>query len=283
MQRTFVYKLKPTAAQAAGLVRYLNVTRDIYNAALEQRITAWREHGESRGWVAQSTEIKELRDAGLLKGCHVHAVQLTLKRLDLAYAAFFTRHRTGKRGGFPRFKGTRYWRSFAFKEHGNGWRIHPANKRLRITAVGMVRVRLHRPLRGEPKTLLVVRKADGWYAHITCDIPAPAGAERRACARGTIEQPGRNVRQKAGLNRGIHNQAWGEFLELLDYKLDGGLVRVDPRGTSQLCSGCGIKVSKPLSQRWHRCPACGLGLHRDHNAALNIYQRAWAAPAAEAA
>jgi putative transposase len=102
-------------------------------------------------------------------------------------------------------------------------------------------------------------------------------------ARGTIDQPGLCVRQKAGLNRSIHNQAWGEFLSLLGYKLGGGLVKVDPRGTSQECSGCGVKVPKPLRERWHQCPACGLSLHRDQNAAINIYQRAWAAPVAEAA
>ena len=105
-------------------------------------------------------------------------------------------------------------------------------------------------------------------------------------AKGTIAQPGRRVRQKTGLNRGIHNRAWGEFLALLDYKLSergGALVKVDPRGTSQECARCGVKVPKPLSARRHQCPACGLSIHRDHGAAVNIHQRAWAAPVAEAA
>ena len=383
MQRTYVYKLKPTAVQQSGLERYLRVTRVVYNAALEQRITCWREHGISRGWVARSREIREVREAGLLDGCHVHAVQLALKRLDLAYSAFFARHAGGRSGGFPRFKSGRYWRSFGFKEHGNGWRIDPERRRLQIAGVGTVRIRLHRPFAGEPRTLSVVRKPDGWFAHIVCDIPALAGVEgrpsargaldlgveaiytlhtgqrqtesralarahrkvkaeqkalsrkqrgsrRRAkqrdrlaraqlklarvrrdhlhklthdlaqqyhtiavedltitamvrSARGTIDQPGSRVRQKAGLNRSIHDQAWGEFLSLLGYKLAGGLVKVDPRGTSQECSGCGVKVPKLLSERWHQCPECGLSCHRDQNAAINIYQRAWAAPVAEAA
>jgi len=45
---------------------------------------------------------------------------------------------------------------------------------------------------------------------------------------------------------------------------------VNPRGTSQMCSGCGNMVPKKLGQRWHTCTACGLSLHRDHNAARNI-------------
>lgn len=107
-----------------------------------------------------------------------------------------------------------------------------------------------------------------------------------ASARGTITQPGRRVRQKAGLNRSILDAAWSELLELLDYKLaarGGGLVRVDSRGTSQECSGCGARVPKALSERRHECPHCGLSLHRDHNAAINIHHRAWAVPIAEAA
>jgi len=104
-------------------------------------------------------------------------------------------------------------------------------------------------------------------------------------AKGTIDQPGRRVGQKAGLNRSLLDAAWGELLALLDYKLaarGGQLIRVDPRGTSQQCSGCGARVPKALSQRHHDCPHCELSVHRDHNAALNIYNRAWAVPVAEA-
>jgi putative transposase len=66
------------------------------------------------------------------------------------------------------------------------------------------------------------------------------------------------------------------------------MVAVNPAGTSQLCSGCGRAVPKDLSVRWHTCPYadCGLSLHRDHNAARAILNRAGLAragvyPAAE--
>lgn len=149
MRRTYVYKLKPTAVQDQALNRYLNVTRNLYNAALEQRITVYRRRGETRGWRRQSREIKNCREAGLLQGCHVHTAQTALKRLDLAYG--------------------------------------------------------------------------------------------------------------------------------------GAMVRVDAHGTSQECSGCGVPVPKALRERWHSCPDCGLSIHRGHNAAINIGQRAWAVPVAEAA
>jgi len=95
-------------------------------------------------------------------------------------------------------------------------------------------------------------------------------------ARGTADEPGRNVRQKAGLNRSMHDASAARLFDYLSYKAEragGTLVRVDARNTSQDCSSCGERVPKDLSQRMHRC-GCGAELHRDHNAALNILQRA---------
>lgn len=51
MQRTVVYKLKPTTAQMEGLERYLSITRELYNAALEQRIASYRTTGRGRSWT----------------------------------------------------------------------------------------------------------------------------------------------------------------------------------------------------------------------------------------
>lgn len=96
-------------------------------------------------------------------------------------------------------------------------------------------------------------------------------------AAGTLEQPGRNVKSKSGLNKAILQQGWSDFVNKLTYKAEnaGGLViRVKPAHTSQDCSGCGQRVPKPLQERTHACPDCGLVLDRDHNAARNILFRA---------
>ena len=95
-------------------------------------------------------------------------------------------------------------------------------------------------------------------------------------ARGTVEEPGTNVAQKAGLNRSLLDAAPGKLIQMLTYKAEkagGKVVRVDPRNTSQACSSCGTIVRKALDERRHRC-TCGLDLHRDHNAALNVMGRA---------
>ena len=78
------------------------------------------------------------------------------------------------------------------------------------------------------------------------------------------------------ITRGIADVAWGQFVQFTTYKAANagrGVALVNPRGTTQECSGCGVIVPKDLSMRIHDCPHCGLKLSRDHNAALNILAR----------
>lgn len=82
---------------------------------------------------------------------------------------------------------------------------------------------------------------------------------------------------KGGLNKSINDAGWGQFIAILAYKVESTgsvVVTVNPAGTSQVCSGCGVKVPKALDVRWHHCPHCGLSIQRDENAALNILSRA---------
>jgi len=103
-------------------------------------------------------------------------------------------------------------------------------------------------------------------------------------AKGNIEQPGKNVKAKSGLNRSILDAALGQFIQILTDTAESAgrlVVMVDPRGTSQECSVCGETVAKTLKQRWHSC-SCGAEYHRDHNAARNVLQRAVAVPLRQA-
>jgi putative transposase len=78
------------------------------------------------------------------------------------------------------------------------------------------------------------------------------------------------------ISRGISDVAWGQFVQFTTYKAESAgrtVTLVNPRGTTQICSGCGSLVPKDLSVRIHDCPTCGLVLDRDHNAALNILAR----------
>ncbi len=76
-----------------------------------------------------------------------------------------------------------------------------------------------------------------------------------------------------GIHRSQYSASWGRFVKVLRSAAEAAssiVIEVDPRGTSQDCSGCGRFVAKDLSVRIHRCPYCGLEMDRDVNAALNI-------------
>lgn len=83
----------------------------------------------------------------------------------------------------------------------------------------------------------------------------------------------KNMIRHPTLARSISDASWSKFLRMLAYKAEKAgahLIRVDPRNTSQRCSGCDNLVHKSLAVRTHSCPACGLSIDRDWNASLNI-------------
>lgn len=95
-----------------------------------------------------------------------------------------------------------------------------------------------------------------------------------------------NVKGLARTNKAksIHDAGWSSFLSILANKAEkAGLLVIPVRAynTSQNCSACGVKVPKELSERWHNC-ACGCSLDRDHNAAINIMNRAAGQPVLKA-
>jgi putative transposase len=90
-------------------------------------------------------------------------------------------------------------------------------------------------------------------------------------ARGTRDAPGRNVRQKSGLNREILRSGWGLLVRRLEDKAPGRMQRVSPAFTSQRCSACGhIAAESRKSQALFACVACGYTCNADVNAAKNI-------------
>ena len=96
-------------------------------------------------------------------------------------------------------------------------------------------------------------------------------------AKGTREQPGKNVRQKSGLNRAILDQGWGELRRQLAYKLDwngGMLLAVPPHNTSRTCPACGhIAKENRQTQAQFLYVDCGYANHADVVGAINILAR----------
>ena len=181
VHKTFKEKLRPTPAQERALEDVLWRCRELYNTALEQRITAYQRRHVSISRYEQEAELKAIRaEFPEYAAIHSHILQEVLARLDKTYQAFFRRVQRGEKAGFPRFKGRNRFHSFTYKEYGNGARLD--NGVLVLSKIGRISVHWSRPIEGTPKTITVSKEADGWYVAISCaDVPVhpvpPTGQE----------------------------------------------------------------------------------------------------------
>ncbi len=354
-RRTFKYRLYPNREQVVLLEHQLSEAHSLYNAALEERREAWRMCGVSRNYYDQANQLKEIRDAGDLELANFAACQDVLRRVNKTFGAFFARVKAGKKAGYPRFKGRDRFNSYTFPVWGDGCHITDAS-RLKVQGIGVIKLKLHRPIAGDIKTLTLKCEAGKWYAYFSviinlpCSIPSPEAVgvdmglksfialstgeltvnprnlkvalahlrrvERKVtrCKRGS-EGRNKTVRLLQRVHAHIYNQrsdfhhkvsrrlannygliavedlnikglarsvlagsvndaGWGSFLAKLAYKVEetgGQLIKVNPNGTSQVCSQCGClpDVPKTLDDRVHSC-SCGLTVDRDVNAARNI-------------
>lgn len=157
--------------QESKLLAVLESCRQLYNAALQQRIEAYRKQKISISCFDQYKELTDLRaDDPEFKNLPVEMTRLTsLKRVDLSYAGFYRRAKAGKKPGFPRFKGKGRFNTLIFGL--DGWKIK--EKKLIIKAgttpiVLNMRNKIH--LQGEIIGLKIVRKANRWWANFSIDI-----------------------------------------------------------------------------------------------------------------
>nr|MBA2355275.1 IS200/IS605 family element transposase accessory protein TnpB [Acidobacteriota bacterium] len=343
MRRTFRYRIYPNRVQTTALDAQLGEACRLYNAALQERRDAWKQARHSVSYYEQASQLKAIRADGSVDLANFSACQDVLRRVDKTFKAFFGRVKAGRKAGFPRFQSRRRYDSLTFPSYGDGCRLR-ANGRLYLQGAGEIKVKLHRPVDGEIKTVSVKREAGQWYALFSCEVevsPLPvsieavgidlglatfavlsdgseianprfarkAAAVRRAqrkVARRARRSNGRrkavvllkrihahianrrsdfhhkaaralvnrfgfiavedlNVKGMANgmLARPINDAGWSMFLQRLDDKAESAgrqVVRVNPNGTTQRCSGCQAVVPKMLSQGRHECPACGLRL-----------------------
>ena len=252
-KQAYKFKLYPTRKQRERLQETLDACRALYNAALTERCDAYNFHVRQHPnyydaatrsersrevgitYYSQATqlpEIKNIREE--YTDVHSQVLQDVLRRVQKAFDAFFRRVRHGEEPGYPRFQGKGRYDSFTYPQAGFSL-TH--DHRVCLSKIGSIKVKLHREIKGTIKTCL------------------PNGAAA-----------------KGGLNKSIVDAGWGMFQQFCVYKAANAgraVLFVNPRYTSQICSGCGTIVKKELSERWHSCE-CGCSLDRDHNAAINI-------------
>jgi len=147
----------------------IEVCRRFYNDCLAERKNAYEERKEAIGKFAQLRKVKTLKETNpYAKNIHSHILQVTVTDLDKAFRAFFRRAKAGEKAGYPRFKGINRFDSFGFKEYGNGFKVD--GRRLKLSGMGRVAIRWHRPIEGDIKTLRITRKAGKWYASFACEV-----------------------------------------------------------------------------------------------------------------
>jgi putative transposase len=383
-RRKVTLKLYPNAAQAARLEAWTRLHCELYNAALEERIDAWRKAGKSISYYDQQNALPEIKAARPeFAELGSHALQATLRKLDLAFQSFFRRVKAGQTPGFPRFKSAKRFSGFAYPdpagwklmEHGGSGatlRLGSGKDAMSIRARGRHRF----GVQAKPNDITLTSRNDQWFVSVTLRVPEEACARQRTgdarrgvdfgvsawatfddgqtianprwmrkelprlaalqrqrarkrkgslrfkrigariakmherignlrrdfvhkettrmvqqcavlateqlapknmsrSAKGTVQAPGRRVRQKAGLNREILSAAFGLAHQMLAYKAEEAGTRLHLSNTRQLkpsqrCSACWEIVPKTLADRMHVCPHCGHVMQRDQNSAAVV-------------
>ncbi len=180
MRKSFEYRLSPTKKQVLALESWLDECRWLYNKLLEQRRTLYETDKQSLTLYGQQAGYAELKkERETLSQVHSQVLQNVAVRLDLAFKGFFRRLKTGQPPGFPRFRGKFRDDSMTFPQAPSGCSID--GNHLKLSKIGKVKLKLHRPIDGTPKTCTIKRSSTGkWSAVFSCEVekPEPLPASR---------------------------------------------------------------------------------------------------------
>jgi putative transposase len=175
VRKTYKYQLLPTPEQERTLATLVWRCRELYTAGLAERKAAWEKCDVCVSFALQSAQlpaIEEVRPE--YAEINAQVLQDVLHRLERAFAACFRRIKAGERPGYPRLQSTDRSTSFTSPRVGAHGGAALDGAMLRLSKIGRIpiRLRLHRPLQGIPKTVTISREADGWYACSSCaDVP----------------------------------------------------------------------------------------------------------------
>ena len=187
MRKAFKFRLYPNRPQTESLDAMLETHRRLYNLALRERRDVYEAEERFVSYEEQSGRFKETRKAlPSFAATNFSSAQATLRRLDKAYKAFFRRVGSGDAPGYPRFKPEGRFRTVEFPSYGDGCRLkdNGSSARLYLQHVGHVKVKLHRPIEGQVKTVSVKRSCCKWYVIFTCDLGDAPEATRDGPAVG---------------------------------------------------------------------------------------------------
>lgn len=176
MIRTYKYLLRPDKEQEQSLDFLLWQSRNLYNAALEERISVYRDTQKGINYPSQWKHFKDVRNANpdTFGKLNATSVQQMLRRLDKSFSAFFRRLKAGETPGFPRFKGRNRFKSMEFT-YGDGCKLRQENGRssFYVQNVGEMKMCYHRAIPADAVIKHVVFKKNNnrWYACLMLELP----------------------------------------------------------------------------------------------------------------
>ncbi len=163
LHRTYKYKLKLTKAQEQTCESWINTCRYIYNVALEERITSYKECKKSVSKFDQYNQLPQIKkDFPFVGEVYSDTLQEALDRLDKSYKNFFR----GK--GFPKFAKKGFYNSFTYKRY---FKVN--DKTIKLPKIGEVKYFNSRPIKGTPKISTIIKEDNNWFICITSEYETP--------------------------------------------------------------------------------------------------------------
>jgi putative transposase len=171
--KMYKYRLYPTQKQSNTLEWILRRSKELYNAALEERTAAYKMCGVSISYQMQADQLPEIKEERPeYQEIYSQVLQDVLKRIDKAIQAFFRRVREGQKPGYPRFKSNSRYHSFTYPQGGYEIIGKPEHLeknetktcRLALSKIGHIKMVMHRTINGKIKTCSIKRDGDQWYA-----------------------------------------------------------------------------------------------------------------------
>ncbi len=168
MLKTFRYRIYPTKSQRSKMTDTLELCRWVYNETLATRKNAYEQEGRSVSYYETKKLLPQWKEEKPeLKNVYSQVLQEAVKRVDLAFQAFFRRVQNGEKPGYPRFRGRGRYDSFTYTQ--SGFSLKPGI--LHLSKIGDVKIKLHRPIEGEIRRVSIRRMPTGkWFASFLVDV-----------------------------------------------------------------------------------------------------------------
>jgi len=168
--RTFKYRLYPSKPQTRILEEQLEICRGIHNWLLLYAKGYYKDTGKTISYLTMQNLLPKLKtDRPELLKVHSQVLQNIARRIRLGYENFFARRKVGLKAGLPRFKKYGRYKSITYPQ--SGFKVEGGG--LHLSKIGDIKIRLHRSIVGEVKTLTVKRMPSGnWYACFSCNVEA---------------------------------------------------------------------------------------------------------------